>query len=125
MSYTLNQLLAMKTSELVSVAESSDTNSDIQRALTQHCIETENDMREMTYNGHINNGVSEAISQLPDEDFLNDIIKNVTKLSTGKMLKKDMVELSKVILDLLDDVHCEQTSAADYARDVLYNITKD
>lgn len=58
---------------------------------------------------------NEMLAQLPDEDFLVDVIDTLTDCVTEKMNKADMLEKIKKALTMLEDIQQCQANATEYA----------
>ena len=58
---------------------------------------------------------NEILAQLPDEDFLCDVIDRLTDCVTEKMNKADILEKIKIALTMLEDIQQCQVNATEYA----------
>lgn len=63
----------------------------------------------------IKDNQNEILAQLPDEDFLSDVIDTLTDCVTEKMNKADIMEKIKIAITKLEDIQQKQAYATEYA----------
>jgi hypothetical protein len=127
MPYTLCQLEALESRELLTLAEhdlDEFTTSDTERALIYHL----NDLL------HVNDDfldpddadavLSEVSAQLPEDDFLGHAIDIAQSIADGKMLKKGLQAEGQRLANLLEAIQDEQRNATDYANHEILKLTQ-
>lgn len=116
--YTTTQLNSMSTDEILSIAEDSINDSkEVQDSLVYHLGELL--IIENTYlsKDEARYKMMEIYSQIPEYDFLDEVMQSIKKMSEGKMLKSDMIKLSNTLYDNLADIKQEIHSSKQYAYD--------
>lgn len=116
--YTKHQLDSMPTKEFLSIADNSiNTSEAVQDSALYHLGELS--LIEDTYmsNNDMYRNMSEIASQLPDDEFLDEVLTITDKILNMKMSKSDIIELVKSLSDKLEVIKEEQVSANEYAHD--------
>ena len=116
--YTKHQLDSMPTKEFLSIADNSiNTSEAIQDSALYHLGELS--LIEDTYvsKNDMYRNMSEVASQLPNDEFLDEVLSITDKILNMKMSKSDIIELVKSLSDELEIIKEEQLSANEYAHD--------
>lgn len=116
--YTKHQLDSMPTKEFLSIADNSiNTSEAIQDSALYHLGELS--LIEDTYvsKNDMYRNMSEVASQLPSDEFLDEVLSITDKILNMKMSKSDIIELVKSLSDELEIIKEEQLSANEYAHD--------
>ena len=116
--YTKHQLDSMPTKEFLSIADNSiNTSEAIQDSALYHLGELS--LIEDTYvsKNDMYRNMSEVASQLPSDEFLDEVLSITDKILNTKMSKSDIIELVKSLSDELEIIKDEQLSANEYAYD--------
>lgn len=116
--YTKHQLDSMPTKEFLSIADNSiNTSEAVQNSALYHLGELS--LIEDTYvsKNDMYRNISEVASQLPNDEFLDEVLSITDKIVNTKMSKSDIIELVKSLSDKLEVIKEEQLSANEYAHD--------
>ena len=116
--YTKHQLDSMPTKEFLSIADNSINISEaVQDSALYHLGELS--LIEDTYmsKNDMYRNMSEVASQLPNDEFLDEVLSITDKILNTKMPKSDIIELVKSLSDELEIIKEEQLSANEYAHD--------
>ena len=116
--YTKHQLDSMPTKEFLSIADNSiNTSEAIQDSALYHLGELS--LIEDTYvsKNDMYRNMSEVASQLPRDEFLDEVLSITDKILNTKMSKSDIIELVKSLSDELEIIKEEQLAANEYACD--------
>lgn len=118
--YTTSQLNSMSTTEILSIAENSIHDSkQVQDSVVYHLGELSVIENTCLTDDEARYKMMEVYAQIPNYDFLDEVIKSVKQISEGKMLKADMIKLADTLYDSLTEIKQDNHSRSEYAYDQL------